>query len=84
MRLLQNLASAHEAQGDLGRAMLVFDRLYEITGSPSARCDRGLRAAALGAPHGALDDLTAYLAERPDRAVSRTAARLAPTALDLN
>ncbi|MCB9594006.1 MAG: hypothetical protein H6719_14830 [Sandaracinaceae bacterium] len=84
VRLLQNLAAAHEARGDLGRAMLVFDRLYEITGSPSARCDRGLRAAALGAPHGALDDLTAYLRERPDRAVSRTAARLAPTALDLN
>ncbi len=84
VRMLQNLARAHEAQGDLGRAMLVFDRLYEITGAPSARCDRGLRAAALGAPHGALDDLTAYLAVARDRSVSRTAARLAPTPFDLN
>ncbi len=84
VRLLQNLSRAHEAQGDLGRAMLVFDRLYEITGAPSARCDRGLRAAALGAPHGALDDLTAYLAVCGDRSVSRTAAKIAATPLDLN
>ena len=84
VRLLSNLASAHEAQGDLGRAMLVFDRLYEITGAPSARCDRGLRAARLGAVHGALDDLTAYLSVSNDRSVSRTMARLAPSAADWN
>jgi len=84
VRLLQNLQRAHEGRGDLGRAMLVADRLYEVTGAPSARADRGLRAAALGAPHGALDDLTAYLAHHRDLRVSAAAAKLAPTALDLN
>lgn len=84
VRLLQNLQRAHEERGDLGRAMLVLDRLYEITGSPAARCDRGLRAAALGAPHGALDDLMAYLSDHPDAAVSRTADALEASVLDLN
>ena len=84
VRLLQNLQRTHEERGDLGRAMLVLDRLYEITGSPMARCDRGLRAAALGAPHGALDDLTAYLRDHPDAAVSRAAEALEASTLDLN
>lgn len=84
VRLLQNLQRSHEERGDLGRAMLVADRLFEVTGSPSARCDRGLRAARLGAPHGALDDLSAYLREHRDAEVERAAARLTPSALDLN
>lgn len=84
VRLLQNLQRAHEERGDLGRAMLVADRLYEITGSPMARCDRGLRAAALGAPFGALDDLNAYLRDHRDAEVSQAAARLSPSARDLN
>lgn len=84
VRLLQNLQRSHEERGDVGRAMLVADRLYEVTGSPIARCERGLRAAALGAPHAALEDLTAYLADHRDRSVSRAAAELSPTARDLN
>ncbi len=84
IRLLRNLQSAHETRGELGRAMLVTDRLYEVTGSAEARCERGLRAAALGAPHGALDDLEAYLGERHDRTVQRAARRLSPSHLDLN
>lgn len=84
VRLLQNLQRAHEDRGDLGRAMLVADRLYEVTGSPTARCDRGLRAAVLGAPHGALDDLSAYLRDHRDAEVERAAARIAPTTIDLN
>jgi regulator of sirC expression with transglutaminase-like and TPR domain len=84
VRLLQNLQRSYEERGDLGRALLVADRLYEVTGSPSARCDRGLRAALLGAPHGALDDLSAYLREHDDDDVAHTAARLQPTVLDLN
>lgn len=84
VRLLQNLQRAHEERADLGRAMLVADRLYEVTGSPMARCDRGLRAAALGAPHGALDDLRAYLRDHEDAEVSQTAAKLAPGTFDLN
>lgn len=84
VRLLQNLQRAHTERGDLGRAMLVADRLYEVTGSPMARCERGLRAAALGAPFGALDDLEAYLRDHRDAEVSRTAARLSPSPHDLN
>src|SRR5690606_26742432 len=84
VRLLQNLQRSHEARGDLGRAMLVADRLFEVTGAPSARCDRGLRAAVLGAPHGALDDLSAYLREHRDAEVERAAARIEPSALHLN
>ncbi|HJL17426.1 MAG TPA: transglutaminase-like domain-containing protein [Sandaracinaceae bacterium LLY-WYZ-13_1] len=84
VRLLQNLQRAHEERGDLGRALLVADRLYEVTGSPMARCDRGLRAAALGAPHAAYDDLTAYLRDHRDADVRRAVDRLRPTSLDLN
>ncbi len=84
VRLLQNLQRSHEDRGDLGRAMLVADRLYEVTGSATARCDRGLRAALLGAPHGALDDLAAYLRDHRDAEVERTAARLDPSPLALN
>lgn len=84
VRLLHNLQRSHELRGDLGRAMLVSDRLYEVTGAPSARCDRGLRAALLGAPYGALDDLSAYLREYRDAEIERAAARIAPSALHLN
>lgn len=84
VRLLQNLQRAYEERGDIGRAMLVLDRLYELTGSPAARCDRGLRAAALGAAHFAVDDLSAYLRDHPDDRVARTMAALAPTRADLN
>ncbi len=84
VRMLMNLQRAHELRGDLGRAMLAVDRLYELTGAPSLRCDRGLRAAALGAPYGALDDLRAFLREGHDAAAARAVARLDPTPLDLN
>lgn len=84
VRLLQNLQRSHEDRGDLGRAMLVADRLYDVTGSATARCDRGLRAALLGAPHGALDDLSAYLRDHRDAEIEKTASKLSPSALDLN
>lgn len=84
VRLLQNLQRSHEERGDLGRALLAIDRLYELTGATSLRADRGLRAAALGAPHGALDDLEAYLAEHRDETAARAAAALEPGLLDLN
>jgi len=84
VRLLYNLQRAYEGRGDQGRAMLVFDRLYELTGSPLARCDRGLRAAALGAPHGAVDDLSAYLRDHVDDRVAEAMARLSPEPSDLN
>lgn len=84
VRLLQNLQRSHEERGDLGRALLAIDRLYELTGATVLRADRGLRAAALGAPHGALDDLEAYLAEHRDESAARAAAALEPGRLDLN
>lgn len=84
IRLLQNLQRSYETRGELGRALVVADRLYEITGSPTARCDRGLKAALLGAPHAALEDLAAYLEKHRDDAIERTALRLRPSPLDLN
>ena len=84
VRLLQNLQRAHECRGDLGRALVVADRLYDVTGAASARCERGLKAAALGAPHGALDDLFAYLRDHRDAEVERAAAELAATPHQLN
>jgi regulator of sirC expression with transglutaminase-like and TPR domain len=84
IRLLQNLMRSYEERGDQGRALLVADRLFDITGAASARCDRGLRAALLGAPHAALEDLTAYLRDHDDAEVSKTASRLHPGPIDLN
>ena len=84
VRLLQNLQRSYEDRGDLGHALVVADRLYEVTGSPSARCDRGLKAALLGAPHAALEDLSAYLESHRDDEIERAAAHLHPTMIDLN
>jgi regulator of sirC expression with transglutaminase-like and TPR domain len=84
VRLLQNLQRSYEDRGDLGRALLIADRLFDVTGSASARCDRGLKAAILGAPHAALDDLTSYLRDHEDEAVATAASRLKPSLLDLN
>lgn len=84
VRLLQNLQRSYEHRGDIGHALVVADRLYEVTGSPTARCDRGLKAALLGAPHAALDDLSAYLRDHRDAEIERAAAKLQPTPLDLN
>ncbi len=84
VRLLQNLQRSYESRGDLGRALVVADRLYDVTGAASARCDRGLKAALLGAPHGALEDLSAYLRDHRDDEVERAAADLRATPLHLN
>lgn len=62
VRMLLNLKQAHERRGDAARAMLVCDRLVDLTGSPSFRRDRGLHALALGARAVAAEDLAAYLA----------------------
>src|SRR5690606_2829111 len=84
VRLLQNLQRSYEDRGELGHALIVADRLYEVTGSPTARCDRGLKAALLGAPHAALEDLAAYLEKHRDDEIERAAARLHPRLGDLN
>lgn len=84
VRLLQNLQRSYEEWGEVGHALVVADRLYEVTGSATARCERGLKAARLGAPHAALDDLSAYLRDHRDADVEQAAAQLQPTPHHLN
>lgn len=72
VRMLSNLRDIYRDRGDHARAMLVCDRLVDLTDAPTARCDRGLHAVALGARQSALDDLEAYLedgASGPDAAL---------------
>lgn len=79
VRMLVNLKHAHERHGDHARALLVSDRLVDVTASATFRRDRGLHALALGAKAAAIEDLEAYLGEAqnaPDElAVRRALAR---------
>ncbi len=68
LRLLLALKTAHEHLGDHARAMVVCDRLVDLTNAPDHYRDRGVHALALGAPAAAAADLTTYLTERPDAA----------------
>ena len=65
VRMLANLKIVHRRRGDHARAMLVCDRLLDLTALPEHRRDRGLHALALGSLEVALDDLETYLRERP-------------------
>jgi regulator of sirC expression with transglutaminase-like and TPR domain len=65
-RMLLNLKRIHEARRDLSRALLVTDRLVELTGSPELRRDRGMLALRLGARQVATSDLAHYLLKRPN------------------
>lgn len=64
VRMLLNLKHAHELRRDHSRALVVCDRLVDLTSSPSFRRDRGLHALALGANAAAAADLEAYLEVR--------------------
>jgi regulator of sirC expression with transglutaminase-like and TPR domain len=80
VRMLSNLQVAHAKRGDHASALLVCDRLVEITGEPARQRDRGLHALALKAYEAAVEDLEAYLAARPgapDRDKAREALRVA-------
>jgi regulator of sirC expression with transglutaminase-like and TPR domain len=66
VRMLSNLEVAHAKRGDHASALLVCDRLVEITDQPSRRRDRGMHALALRAYEAAIDDLEAYLRIRPE------------------
>ena len=66
VRLLSNLLRIHGARGDHAQALVVCDRLIDVTGAPFHRADRGAHALALGATRGALADFEAYLAACPD------------------
>jgi len=64
VRLLYNLYAIYRHR-DHAHALVVCDRLVELTGSAAVRCDRGLHALALGAAEGAVADLEAYLEAFP-------------------
>jgi regulator of sirC expression with transglutaminase-like and TPR domain len=75
-RMLLNLKRIHDQRRDFSRALLVTDRLVELTGSPELRRDRGMLALRLGANQAASSDLAHYLLKRPnasDAADVRTA-----------
>lgn len=66
IRLLTNLKAIYASRKEHARALVVCDRLVDLTGAIEHRRDRGALALALGALHAAQEDLRAYLAERPD------------------
>lgn len=76
VRMLRNLKHAYELRGEHAQALVVTDRLVDLTAASDLRRDRGLHALALGATHAALADLEAYLEavpNAPDRAEVRRA-----------
>lgn len=66
VRMLLNLKHAYERRSDHARALVVADRLVDLTSSIAFRRDRGLHALALGARESAVADLEAYLAQIPN------------------
>lgn len=87
VRMLLNLKHAYERRSEHARALVVADRLVDLTTSIVYRRDRGLHALALGAHQSAAADLEAYLAEVPNppdasevrRALARAKASTAST-----
>lgn len=77
VRMLLNLKHVHEGQADHARALVVTDRLVDLTGALVFRRDRGLHALALGAHAQAREDLEAYLAVAGEAAPDRAAIGLA-------
>jgi regulator of sirC expression with transglutaminase-like and TPR domain len=76
VRMLVNLKHAHERRHDHARALVVSDRLVDVTARATFRRDRGLHALALGASAAAIEDLEAYLSAAsapPDELVVRRA-----------
>jgi len=61
VRMLLNLKHVHESQNDHAMALVVTDRLVDLTEAIGFRRDRGMHALALGAHEQARDDLEAYL-----------------------
>ena len=68
VRMLHNLKAVFEARRDAPHALLVCDRLVDLTGQPELRRDRARHALTLGAQAAALEDFDAYLAARSDAA----------------
>ncbi len=66
LRQLLGLKAIHEYLGDHARALVVCDRLVDLTKAVDHYRDRGVHALALGAPAAAAADLTVYLTDAPD------------------
>jgi len=66
VRMLSNLKGIHEGRGDHASALVVCDRLVDLTGAPEARRDRARHLLALNAVQAAVEDLEAWLLARPD------------------
>jgi regulator of sirC expression with transglutaminase-like and TPR domain len=77
VRMLLNLKNAHERRSDHARALVVCDRLVDLTESIAFRRDRGLHALALGANEAAIADLVAYLETQGEGAQDYAAVRRA-------
>ncbi len=71
VRMLLNLKRVHENHNDHARALVVTDRLVDLTDSVVFRRDRGIHALALGAHAQASADLEAYLEHAPADASDR-------------
>lgn len=65
VRMLHNLKMSYERRRDAARAMVLCDRLADLTGSPEFMRDRAVHALTLGAFAAAENDLSRYLALRP-------------------
>lgn len=68
VRMLFNLQNIYERRGDHARAMVVCDRLCEVSDAPFHFRDRGVHALALGAVAAAVEDLESYLELAPEAA----------------
>lgn len=66
VRMLSNLKGVHEGRGDHAHALVVCDRLVDLTGAPEARRDRARHLLAMNASQAAVEDLEAWLLARPD------------------
>jgi regulator of sirC expression with transglutaminase-like and TPR domain len=66
VRMLANLKHSFERAGDSARALVVCDRLVDVTDEPHHRRDRGKHALALRAHRAARIDFAAYLRAVPN------------------
>jgi regulator of sirC expression with transglutaminase-like and TPR domain len=77
-RMLTNLKAVYESRKEHARALVVCDRLVDLSGSPEMRRDRGAHAIALGAMGAGIEDYERYLLDRPDAGdAAKIRARLA-------
>ena len=67
-RMLTNLKAVYESRREHARALVVCDRLVDVSASPEVRRDRGGHAIALGAFSAAVEDYETYLIARPGAA----------------